>query len=208
MTGKLNMVVSDGMYLQGSGFGADVNVSVGNGAYLELGLVGPPSVSTVLSGNLSVATGGLVGLAQDATCNTLTLGAATQPAGSHGSTSSPATYQNNTYFSGTSVLNVAAAIMAPVTEYRSAVNTAADAKLAIFPNPSSDRSILSFNSEFGGDYTISVLDLSGRVMIQETRGGVAGLNNAEIDISGLSKGVYMVNLLNEGKSISKKLVVQ
>jgi autotransporter-associated beta strand protein len=98
MTGKLNMVVNDGMYLSGSGFGTDVNVSVSNGANLELGLIGPPSVSTVLGGNLSVASGGKVGLAQNATCKTLTLGATLQAAGTYGSTASSATTKNNTFF--------------------------------------------------------------------------------------------------------------
>jgi autotransporter-associated beta strand protein len=98
MTGKLNMVVNDGMYLQGSGFGADVNVSVSNGATLELGLIGPPSVSTVLSGNLSVATGGKVGLAQNASCNALTLGTTLQTAGTYGSTASSATTKNDVVF--------------------------------------------------------------------------------------------------------------
>ena len=96
MTGNVNMVVNDGMYLQGSGFGAGVNISVGNGAYLELGLL--PSTTTVLGGNLSVATGGLVGLVQNATCNTLTLGATLQTAGTYGSTASSATTTNNAVF--------------------------------------------------------------------------------------------------------------
>jgi hypothetical protein len=96
MTGNVNMVVNDGMYLQGSGFGAGVNISVGNGAYLELGML--PSTTTVLGGNLSVATGGLVGLVQNATCNTLTLGATLQTAGTYGSTASSATTTNNAVF--------------------------------------------------------------------------------------------------------------
>jgi hypothetical protein len=75
-----------------------VNVSVSNGAYLELGLIGPPSVSTVLGGNLSVASGGKVSLAQNATCNTLTLGATLQSAGTYGSTASSATTKNNAVF--------------------------------------------------------------------------------------------------------------
>ena len=103
MSGSLNMVVNDGIELWGSGFGANVNIAVSNGAYLTLGV---PSYTTVLSGNLSVATGGIVNLVENATCNTLTLGAATQPNGSYGSTSSSATNQNNTYFMGTGVLNV------------------------------------------------------------------------------------------------------
>ena len=96
MTGKLNMVVNDGMYLSGSGFGTDVNVSVSNGANLELGLL--PSTTTVLGGNLSVASGGKVGLVQNATCKTLTLGATLQAAGTYGSTASSATTKNNTFF--------------------------------------------------------------------------------------------------------------
>jgi hypothetical protein len=67
-------------------------------------------VATTISGNLSI-TGTAVanlGTGLTHTANTLTLGATGQFSGSHGSTGSSATYQNNTYFLSTSngIVNV------------------------------------------------------------------------------------------------------
>ena len=107
MSGNLNMVVNDdnGIDLIGSGFGANVNITVSNGAYLSLGF---PSYTTVLGGDLSVATGGIVNLVENATCNALTLGATLQSAGTYGSTASSATTKNDAFFNvaNTGVLTV------------------------------------------------------------------------------------------------------
>lgn len=107
MSGNLNMVVNEdnGIDLIGSGFGANVNITVSNGAYLSLGF---PSYTTVLGGNLSVATGGIVNLVENATCNALTLGNTLQSAGTYGSTASSATTKNDAFFNvaNTGVLTV------------------------------------------------------------------------------------------------------
>ncbi len=65
-------------------------------------------VSTTISGNFSIESGAVAGLnnANTYSCNALFLGGAIQAAGTWGSTSSAATNQNDTFFSGTGLVTV------------------------------------------------------------------------------------------------------
>ena len=101
VNGNLNLVIQDNFLLSGSGVA--VNVSVITGAELSLGY---PSSSAALSGDLSVASGSTVRVDNNASCNQLYLNNVLQVAGSYGSTTSSATNQNNTYFSGNYVICV------------------------------------------------------------------------------------------------------
>jgi hypothetical protein len=66
-------------------------------------------VDATISGNFSINNGAVAGLsnANTYTCNSLFLGGAIQTGGTWGSTSSAATNQNDTYFSGTGLVTVA-----------------------------------------------------------------------------------------------------
>lgn len=60
------------------------------------------SAATTISGNLSITAGSMANLyTYTHTANTLTLGGSGTMNGTHGSSSSPATYKNNTYFAAT-----------------------------------------------------------------------------------------------------------
>ena len=128
-----DLATSGNLILSGAISGSGVLKKAGNSTTLTLSGTGNTySGGTIISGGtlscnnagalgqggVSVATGAKLGLAFSGTRQvaTLTLGGISQPGGTYGSNASSATNKNDTYFSGTGVINVAssfAALKAP-----------------------------------------------------------------------------------------------
>ncbi len=75
-------------------------------------------------------------------------------------------------------------------------------RLRLYPNPATDlvRIALNAGEEMG---TVSVLDVQGRTVLQQAFRGV----QAELDVSGLSSGAYVVQLRTERSVLSAPLQV-
>ena len=80
--------------------------------------------------------------------------------------------------------------------------------LVLFPNPTSSKSLLNFNSAIEGAYVLTFTDLSGRVLKSIEGSAILGENTAEISAEGFSKGVYFVGLTLNGETRQIKLIVQ
>jgi hypothetical protein len=87
-------------------------------------------------------------------------------------------------------------------------NTETASNLVLFPNPASERATLNFTSFEEGDYTITVKDISGRTLRTITGFAVIGENTAEINVTGLSIGMYLVGLTLNGETRQVKLTVE
>jgi endonuclease I len=80
------------------------------------------------------------------------------------------------------------------------VNTVAS--IEIYPNPASDKIRINISSDFSPE-KINILDVYGR-LIQT----LIWNQDNEIDISNLSKGIYLLSLENKEKHICKRLIVE
>ncbi len=76
---------------------------------------------------------------------------------------------------------------------------------AVFPNPSTGKINVRFNSDISDDILIKAMDMTGRVMFTGSLNAMEGINIHELDLSSLSKGVYMIHL--NGKEINEILKV-
>ncbi len=76
----------------------------------------------------------------------------------------------------------------------------------IFPNPANDKLHISFEGQLISDYSIQLLDLSGRTL--QAFSFQKNQNSVSIDVSGLANGMYFVQLENEGVKQVTKLVIQ
>lgn len=78
------------------------------------------------------------------------------------------------------------------------------------PNPSTEPYIqVPFRLEQAGHVNIQVFDLLGRAIISRDLGKLsAGKHSTPIDISPLSKGVYLYALTVDGKMLSKMMIVE
>ena len=73
------------------------------------------------------------------------------------------------------------------------------AMISVYPNPAND--VLYFNGLSNSD--VSILTSSGKVLIQKSN-----FSGSSIDISNLTKGVYIVSIrTNEGQYVHKKIMV-
>jgi hypothetical protein len=77
----------------------------------------------------------------------------------------------------------------------------------VYPNPSNGDINISFNSPETGNYSLSVFNLSGEKVVSEN--GVKNEMdlNRLINLTALPKGAYILTLQMNGKSVSKKIVI-
>lgn len=74
--------------------------------------------------------------------------------------------------------------------------------IAIYPNPAND--LVTINSENGNVNSVTIYDVTGRLVYTETA-NVAKLN---INITDLSKGVYVINVTTESGESVEKLIIE
>lgn len=81
--------------------------------------------------------------------------------------------------------------------------------LQIYPNPASSRAMIKLYLDAPGKVSILIYDLKGSLVASPFRGQLAaGANTLELDVSGLTTGIYQCQVIlgNSGK-ISKKLII-
>lgn len=86
--------------------------------------------------------------------------------------------------------------------------TIPDAKVNVYPNPADDVLNLSFVSNNSSDLVISITDISGKLLYNELANISSGSNNLQIDVSGLSKGIYILKLEEGTSSLQYRVVVK
>ena len=73
--------------------------------------------------------------------------------------------------------------------------------VTLAPNPSNGIVNLSINEPGVSNYTVLVVDLSGKVILQQE-------NDTKIDLSAQESGAYFVKVVTENKSITKRILLQ
>jgi len=87
-------------------------------------------------------------------------------------------------------------------------NTSGSGDFTVYPNPASSEVTIGFSSDKETRYSVTVADMTGRIIINENHTSVVGDNQFQMNISSLSKGIYMVILQNSDGTLQKKIVVQ
>jgi len=81
------------------------------------------------------------------------------------------------------------------------------ANAAIYPNPTVSTSTVEFNLVNASEATISITDLSGKIVSERNLGQLnAGANATEINTTSFNSGVYYVTIASNGNSVTKKLI--
>ena len=92
------------------------------------------------------------------------------------------------------------------------ISTSRQEKLAeassVFPNPSKGQVRISAFLDQPGNVNLSVTNLSGKMVYQETQAASAGYFSKQINLETLPKGTYLVILTNAEKTlISSKTIL-
>jgi hypothetical protein len=97
---------------------------------------------------------------------------------------------------GTSIVrNLAVA----VTCRQSQVSETMGATATLYPNPTSGKTTVKFESTNSAKYVISVIDVTGRTIISDEVTAAEGINMHELDLTKVAKGVYLVRMESEGE---------
>ena len=78
----------------------------------------------------------------------------------------------------------------------------------IFPNPSEGRFRIQFNSETTGEVDVTVYDLLGRKVAQRVYSSSATSFDEEVQMNGISSGLYILRVKRGNKISSQKITVE
>ena len=79
----------------------------------------------------------------------------------------------------------------------------------VFPNPTNGVTNVEFNTKSAGMATLEVYNLIGERVVFNTLGNLpAGLNRANLDLSGVEAGIYLVNLSAGGETSTLRITKQ
>jgi hypothetical protein len=80
--------------------------------------------------------------------------------------------------------------------------------VALYPNPTNSITNVSYSLAKNSTVSVSVVDLTGKVVYAATEGNkAAGNNQLKIETTDLANGAYFINLNVDGKTITQKLSV-
>jgi hypothetical protein len=90
-----------------------------------------------------------------------------------------------------------------------AINEVMQGEASLAPNPASEATRLSFELQQAAEVSYTIVDLAGRTVATKSLGQVAAGNvSEEVSLSGLTNGVYFMNLNAGGQSSSIKFIVK
>lgn len=79
--------------------------------------------------------------------------------------------------------------------------------LTAYPNPANDQVIVNVDLPGTGEVEISLIDIYGKVVLQQSKPMVAGPQDIVWNTSAMAAGVYFVRLRSQGEQLTQKLII-
>ena len=79
---------------------------------------------------------------------------------------------------------------------------------SIYPNPTNGQFTISYSSNQNEKTDIKVTDLSGRAVFEESLNMVSGLNKKDLNLQGLSSGMYFIELDTSANHLTQKIILE
>jgi len=85
-----------------------------------------------------------------------------------------------------------------------------ETEFVVFPNPTSGELIIKYDVAKRADVRVDILDLKGALIktVVNINGQFEGKYQIPVNLNELPNGIYMVNLLNDGKKFTQKVVIE
>ena len=80
--------------------------------------------------------------------------------------------------------------------------------IILYPNPGNGDMEMQFYSPETSNIIVSVYDCQGRQILFMNKQVYSGSNVLGIDMSGNAKGLYLIHIANEGRSLTKEIILQ
>lgn len=81
-------------------------------------------------------------------------------------------------------------------------------KFKVYPNPSKGKLKIDLISSTESEMNIEIVNVQSQVVFQKNISLTEGINNTELDLTGLNKGVYMLKLTGEKEQLTKRIVIR
>jgi hypothetical protein len=78
----------------------------------------------------------------------------------------------------------------------------------VFPNPTDGILNICFSSDNNNAFNLSLIDVTGRIVINENHNAAIGNNQYQLNLASIAKGVYILMMQKGDAIIQKKIVVQ
>jgi hypothetical protein len=88
------------------------------------------------------------------------------------------------------------------------LQTEATSSVQLYPNPAQDKATLKFSSAHANDYSISLIESTGKIVYSSKGVSVEGENLIEINLANYSKGIYMLQMISNGEQQMLRLIVE
>jgi hypothetical protein len=170
----------------------------------------PPAVPTItLSGSPVIITGGSVVLTSSVAGGYLwSTGATTRSI----TVTTAGNYSVRAYNSGgcfsTSLTQTILVVAARVAAENPFETASTPSSLTAYPNPAHDNVSFEFNSSTEKEYTISLVDIQGRVILERVVNASEGLNHVDINLEAFQHGIYFGYLISDEAKETVKVVVE
>lgn len=92
--------------------------------------------------------------------------------------------------------------------YALGLNTPGVPAIKIFPDPASSVLNVEWANLTSGSVTVIIADVTGKVVLKrELNGKTTGSGSGQLDVSGLTDGVYLVTMVSDANYFTRKLVI-
>jgi hypothetical protein len=99
-------------------------------------------------------------------------------------------------------------IFTPANCREEGINTSSATVFTIYPNPAHDKITVSIDVNEKAGFTLQLTDVSGRVVLSQSVTVTTGLNTYDLDLTHLSKGIYMLDVKSSQNNWKTKVVVE
>jgi hypothetical protein len=83
-----------------------------------------------------------------------------------------------------------------------------EGSLAVYPNPATNSISFNYYGNSIQETMITVIDITGRKVIRKSLGKMNGAQKADVDVSSLSNGIYVIELNSGYQKQTSKFVIQ
>jgi hypothetical protein len=79
--------------------------------------------------------------------------------------------------------------------------------LSVFPNPTDGLMNIKFTMNESQSVSMEILSLNGEIMVSQDFGSIQGSIDKQVDLSSLSKGIYILRLISDSGTTNEKIVL-
>ncbi len=98
-------------------------------------------------------------------------------------------------------------ITCPRAGVASNTGTAQDG-IRAYPNPATTSTTVVFDSKYGGQFTVALMNMMGQVITEETATARRGKNNYSLHFDGIARGIYTIVVSQSDRYYKTKIVLE